>query len=86
MLTCNTGNVWQRAFVFMFGFFVAVMYTYKDGHLATRLCVYVCAVVEGMYTCETGNFENESLWVGYAQELDLDQLLELYLVLMNGLN
>ena len=24
-------------------------------------CVYFCAVVEGMYTCNTGNFGNEPL-------------------------
>ena len=29
--------------------------------LAKRLFVYVCFVVEGMYTCKTGNFGNNVL-------------------------
>ena len=23
------------------------------------LCVYVCVIIEGIYTCKTGNFGNE---------------------------
>ena len=29
--------------------------------LAMSLSVYVCDFVEGMYSCKTGNFENEPL-------------------------
>ena len=35
------------------------MYTCKIG-LKKSLCVYVCAVLEGMYTCKTGNFGKET--------------------------
>ena len=28
------------------------------GILATRMCVHVCVVIEGTYTCNTGHFLN----------------------------
>ena len=31
------------------------------GIVETSLCVYVCVVVEGMYTCKTGHFGNDTL-------------------------
>ena len=34
--------------------------------LATSLCVYVCVVVEGMYTCNTGHFGNETLYLFFC--------------------
>ena len=29
--------------------------------METSLCVKVCVIVEGMYTCNNGNFDNEPL-------------------------
>ena len=34
------------------------MYKYKTGPLERSLFVYVCVVVECMYTCKTGHFCN----------------------------
>ena len=45
--------------------FVVVMgmITCKTWCFSMSLCVYVCGVVEGMYTCETGTFFYEQMYL-----------------------
>ena len=47
---------WQKSFTFMFVLLYRVCTHVRLSIFATELCVYVCAVVEGMHTCKTGNF------------------------------
>ena len=52
-------QVFERHFiVFMFVLFQSVCTHVRLVILATRVCVYVCVVVEGIFTCNTVNFEN----------------------------
>ena len=54
--------------MFMFVILCRVCTHVRLGILATSLCVYVCVVVEGIYTCiegmyrcDAGNFGNKTL-------------------------
>ena len=47
--------------MFMFVLLYIVCTHLKQIILSTRLFVYVCDVVEGMYTCKTEHFGNEPL-------------------------
>ena len=49
----------EQAFVFVFVLLLRVCTHVRLGILVTSGCVHVCTVVEGMYTCKTGNFGNE---------------------------
>ena len=41
------------------------MNTCKTGNFATIFCVHVCIFVKVMYTCNTGNFCNKPLCLGW---------------------
>ena len=63
LLCCCRGYVhmldwefWKQAFLFMIVLLYRVFTNLRLGILETSLFVYVCVVVEGMYTCETGHF------------------------------
>ena len=47
--------------MFIFVLFYRVCAHVRLEMLETRFCVYVCVVVEGMYTCKTGSFGKETL-------------------------
>ena len=47
--------------MFMFVLLYRICTHVRMGILEKILCVYVCVVVEGMYTCKTVNFGNEPL-------------------------
>ena len=45
-----------------YAFLLVRVFTYvRLGIVEMRFCVYDCVVVEGVYTCKTGNFGNETL-------------------------
>ena len=66
----------QRPFVFLFVLLHRVCKHIRLGILETSLCVYVCVIVEGMCTCRTDHFGNETLGlylffcIGYTHMLD----------------
>ena len=45
----------------MFVLFLRVFTILRMGNLPTRIVVYACVVVKGIYTCKTGKFDNELL-------------------------
>ena len=65
-------TLWQQAFLFMFVLLYSVCTHVRLGILATTICVYVCVLVEDMYTFSTGNYGNcylclfECFFKGYA--------------------
>ena len=50
---------WKQYFVFMFVLLRRVFTNARLVILAMICCVYVCVVVEGLYTCNNGNFGNK---------------------------
>ena len=66
MYICKTGNLLQRSSVFVFLLIYRVCTNVRLVILATSVCIYVFAVVEGMYTYKTGHFVNECLCVMYV--------------------
>ena len=51
--------------MFMFLLLYRLCTNVRLGSLTTRLHVYVCVGVDGMYTCKTGRFGNNHLCLCY---------------------
>ena len=52
--------------MFIFVLLYRVCTHVRMGILAKSLCVYVCVVVESMYTCETGNFSKDTSYLCFG--------------------
>ena len=58
MNTCKTGCLGNNNLCLCLFLFYRVCKNERLEILEMSLCVYVCVVAEGMYTCKTGHFVN----------------------------